>query len=135
MKIFIAILVLAAVGFVGWKFYEKWDQTSREQDLKQAQASAQSDPKSLPGMDSRLENSLEEARRGGAKDLRAWLDKHQRSPFLQDPRLASIELDYAVLLSSENPAQARKIFAEVKQRIPPDSPLQPRIQQLQKTFE
>jgi hypothetical protein len=133
MKILIALLIVLAVGFVGWKVYERWDETSREQDLKQAAGPA--DPRSIPGMDHRLENSLEEAQRGGAKGLGAWLDKNRRSPYLKDPRLAWIELDYAVLLSSEDPAQSRKIFAQVKERVPPDSPVFQRVQQLQKTFE
>jgi hypothetical protein len=135
MKILIALVILAAVGLVGWKLYERWDETSRDEDLKRARASAQIDPRSLPGMDQRLQSSLDEASRGGAKALRAWLDQHRQSPLLKDPRLASIELDYAVLLSAENPAAAKKIFLQVKERTPPDSPLSPRIQQLQKTFE
>ena len=135
MKILIAILIVVAVVFLGYKLFERWEETSRQEDLKKTQASAQIDSRSLPGMDSRLEASFEEARRGGAKGIRAWLDQHQRSGFVKDPRLAAIELDYAVLLLGEKPADARKIFANVKERIPSDSPLYPRIQQLQKTFE
>ena len=134
MKILIAILILLGVLFVGWKVWEKWDEASQQKDL-QAKGSGPIDPRSLPGMDSRLEPSLDEAKRGGARTLKAWLDKNNRSPLLKDPRLASIELDYAVLLTAESPTEARKVFAKVKERIPPDSPLYPRIQQLQKTFE
>ena len=135
MKILIAILILAIVGFLGWKLYERWDETSRQEDLKKAQASVQVDSRSLPGMDQRLERSLEEAGQGGARGLREWLDKHQRSGYVKDPRLAAIELDYAVFLLGEKPAEARKIYANVKERTPTDSPLYPRIQHLQKTFE
>jgi hypothetical protein len=135
MKLLIAVLIIAAVGFLGWKVYERWDETSREQDLKQSQASVQIDSRSLPGVDSRLERSLEEAYKGGAKGIRAWLDQQGRSPFVKDPRLAAIELDYAVLLLAEKPAEARKVFEQVKERTPSDSPLYPRIQQMQKTFE
>ena len=135
MKILIAIVVVVVVVFLGYKIFEQWEETSRQQDLKKTQTSAQVDSRSLPGMDSRLEASFEEARRGGAKGIRAWLDQHQRSGYVKDPRLAAIELDYAVLLLGEKPAEARKIYANVKERIPTDSPLSPRIQQLQKTFE
>ena len=135
MKVLIAILIAVGVIFVAWKLYDRWEETNREKELQQARVSAQLDPRSLSGMDQRLEPSLDQARQGGAKALREWLDKNSRSPFLQDPRLASIELDYAVLLSAENPIEARKIFRRVKERIPTDSPLYPRIQQLQKTFE
>ena len=135
MKVLIAVLVVAVVGFLGYKLYERWDETSREQDLKQAQASVRVDTRSLAGADSRLEPSLDEAYRGGARGLRAWLDQHQRSGLVKDPRLAGIELDYAVLLLAEKPREARKIFAAVKERTPRESPLYPRIEQLQKTFE
>lgn len=135
MKILIAILVVAGLAFVGFKVWEKWDETSRQQDLQQANASQQIDGTSLPGMDQRLTKSLNEATALGVKGLKTWLDQNRNSPLLKDPRLAWIELDYAVLLSSENPAEARKIFARVKERTPADSPIQPRLQQLQKTFE
>ena len=135
MKVLIAVLIIAVVGFLGYKLYERWDETSREEDLKRQQGSVQVDSRSLPGLDSRLDASLQEAQQGGAKGLRAWLDQHQRSGLVKDPRLAAIELDYAVLMLAENPAEARKIFAQVKERTPSDSPLYPRIQQLEKTFQ
>lgn len=133
MKILIAILIVAAVVFVGVKVWQKWDETSRQQDLQQANGPV--DAYSLPGLDRRLEKSLEDAKAQGAKGLKTWLDQNRNSPLVKDPRLAWIELDYAVLLSSENPSEARKIFNRVKERTPPDSPIQPRLQQLQKTFD
>jgi hypothetical protein len=54
---------------------------------------------------------------------------------IQDPRKAWIELDYCVVLARENPKEARRIFDQVKQRIRPDSPVYPRIKQLEPTFE
>ena len=134
MKALIAILIVAAVAFVGVKVWQKWDQTSRQQDLQQTTAQPM-DGRSLPGMDQRLEKSLEEAKAQGAKGLKVWLDQNRSSPLVKDPRLAWVELDYAVLVSSDRPAEARKIFARVRERTPPDSPIQPRLQQLQKTFE
>lgn len=52
-----------------------------------------------------------------------------------DPRLASIELDYVVLVAREDIAEARKVFAQVKQRTPPASLVYPRIKQLEKTYD
>lgn len=134
MKILIAILVVAGVVFVGVRIWQKWDETSRQQDLQRTSAQPV-DGRSLAGMDQRLEKSLEEAKTQGAKGLKTWLDQNRNSPLVKDPRLAWIELDYAVLLQTTDPAEARKIFARVKERTPPDSPIQPRLQQLQKTFE
>jgi hypothetical protein len=54
---------------------------------------------------------------------------------VQDPRKAWIQLDYCVLISREDPAEARRIFAEVKGRLQPSSPVWARIKRLEKTYE
>jgi hypothetical protein len=39
------------------------------------------------------------------------------------------------MISVKDPVEAKKIFAEVKKRTPPDSPIYPRIKLLSKTYE
>ena len=80
-----------------------------------------------------LENTLAKAQQSGAAGLREWLNQYRR--YVADPRLAWIELDYCVLVARENPTEARRIFAEVKARVAPTSPVYPRIKQLEKTYE
>ena len=54
---------------------------------------------------------------------------------MKDPRLAWIELDYVVLISSTDPVQAKKIYRQVKQRTPADSPIYLRLRAMEKTYE
>ena len=69
------------------------------------------------------------------EELGDWLEKAKRSPQIKDPRLAWIELDYVLKVSASNPAEAKRVFIEVKQRIPTDSPVYPRIKSLEKNYE
>ena len=54
---------------------------------------------------------------------------------MADPRLAWIELDYVVEVAPSDPAAARKVFAQVKARLTPTSPVYSRMQQLEKPYE
>ena len=54
---------------------------------------------------------------------------------MSDPRLAAIELDYIVLISSTNPQESRRLFSLVKQRTPTNSPVYPRVKRLEKTYQ
>jgi len=83
----------------------------------------------LPGLPPNFEASLETAQKEGAPGLKRWLDRYRS--YVQDPRLASIELDYAVLVGAVNREEARRVFRAVKQRVPPDSPVYPRIKKLE----
>jgi len=40
-----------------------------------------------------------------------------------------------VLIARMDPVEAKKIFADIKDRIPTNSPIYPRIRQLEKTYE
>jgi hypothetical protein len=53
---------------------------------------------------------------------------------IQDPRKAWIELDYCTLLARENAKEARRIFADVQQRTPTNSPIYWRVKKLEPTF-
>jgi predicted methyltransferase len=136
----IGLVVIAC--WVGWLIYGQWTSVSDEQKLTLAEAEARKvavsfSPRSLAGMPEKtkdaLENALDKAQQNGAVGLRDWLKAYKK--FVEDPRLAWIQLDYCVLVAHENPAEAKKVFAEVKERIGPTSPVYPRIKQLEKTYE
>jgi hypothetical protein len=87
----------------------------------------------LPGVPYQLEASLQNARKQGTTGLRNWLKAHSQS--VEDPRKAWIELDFCVAVAREDPAEARRVFAKVKERIGPASPVWPRMKELEKTYE
>ncbi len=91
------------------------------------------DPSVLPGLPPGLEASFQTSRKQGAAGMRNWLKAYR--PYLSDPRLAAIELDYVVLVGASDLKEARQIFAAVKQRTPTNSPVYPRIKQLEKTYQ
>jgi hypothetical protein len=84
-------------------------------------------------MPPQMEPTLKAAESQGAAGLRNWLKAYGRS--IQDPRKAWIELDYCLLISKENPSEAKRLFAEIKSRTLESSPVWPRIKQLEKTYE
>ena len=87
----------------------------------------------LPGLPWKLEASLQAARKQGAAGLRNRLKIHGQS--VEDPRKAWIELDFCVAVSREDIAEAKRVFAAVKERIGPASPVYPRLKQLQAAYE
>jgi hypothetical protein len=93
---------------------------------------ARVDTSVLPGLPSGLEASLQTAQKQGAAGMRNWLKAYR--PYVTDPRLAAIELDYIVLVGANNIKEARQVFAAVKQRTSTNSPVYPRIKQLEKTY-
>ncbi|HKQ39295.1 MAG TPA: hypothetical protein VJ063_14550 [Verrucomicrobiae bacterium] len=130
MKPLIVIFIVVGIAFGGWKIWDYW-KTKEAEEAQRNNPAVES--KNLPGMPSQLEGSLTKAQSGGAKSLKAWLDAYGRS--VQDPRLASIQLDYVLLIGRENPSEARRIFADVKKRTPSNSPVSARIKQLEPTYE
>ena len=130
----IAIAAVVLLFFGGFKLFLYFEQVKNERETAQKQAVAATViGDQLEGLPQSLVSSLQAAQNQGAAGLRNWLKSFGHA--VQDPRKAWIELDYVVLLARENPAEARKLFAEVKQRTPPSSPVWPRIKQLQVTFE
>jgi hypothetical protein len=130
----IAVLIVALMLFGVFKLFFYFEQVKNERETAQKQAAAAlviGDQ--LEGLPQSLVASLQAAQTQGTAGLRNWLKTFGHA--VQDPRKAWIELDYVVMLARENPAEARKLFAEVKQRTPPSSPVWPRIKQLQSTFE
>jgi len=130
----IAVLILLAVVFIGWEGFFYWEKVKNEEETQKKQAAASVvTEEQLSGVPQPLEPTLRAAEAQGAAGLRNWLKTYGRS--IQDPRKGWIELDYCLLISKENPSEARRIFAEVKNRTPESSPLWPRIHKLEKAYE
>ena len=130
----IAALVIVAVLYGGWNLFLYWDKVKNEEETARKQAVATAvDPRQLPGIPEHLESTLDAALKQGAVGLRNWLKAYDR--VIKDPRKAWIELDYCVLVAREDPAEARRVFASVKDRTPASSPVWPRIKQLEKTYQ
>jgi hypothetical protein len=132
------LLIIAAL--LGLKeLHEYWEQIKIQQETRDREPAATggvkpapAPPGGLSGLPPSLEASLQEAKRQSPAALRLWIEKHR--PYVQDPRLASIELDYVVLIGGRNYLEAKKIFHAVRQRTPTNSPVYPRIQQLEKNY-
>jgi hypothetical protein len=130
----IAALIIIVVLYGGWHLFLYWENVKNEQQTAQKAASASRIvPEQLSGMPQTLEAALQAAQRNGAAGLTNFLKNYGRA--IQDPRKGWIELDYVLLLSRENPAEAKQIFAAVKERTPTNSPIYPRVKQLEKTYE
>jgi hypothetical protein len=127
--------VLIVLGCYGvWELFLYWEKVKGQEETQQKQsAAAQVAGDTLPGLAWQLEESLRDAKTKGAAGLKAWLKAHSQS--VEDPRKAWIELDYCVAIAREDPAEARRVFAEVKQRLSTGSPVYPRMKQLEKTYE
>ena len=130
----IAILIIAVVLWGGWQLFLYWDKVKHEEEVTKKQAAAAVVTEtSLQGMPYQLEQSLQDAKRQGASGLKSWLTKYGSS--IQDPRKAWIELDYCLMITRNDPAEAKRIFAEVKKRTPPSSPVWPRLSEMEKTYQ
>lgn len=131
-----AIILLVLWG--GWELFFYWERVKNQEETqrKQAQA-ARVLGENLPGIpyqaSAAMESSLRTAQAQGTAGLRNWLKTY--GYMVQDPRKAWIELDYCQLLSSQDPSEARKLFAQIKARTPQTSPVWPRIKEMSRTYE
>src|SRR5262245_55847840 len=125
MKQLLWILVLVVAFFLARGLLSMWEtMRAKERPDRQAETTApagQSKPEDLPGLPAGVEASLQKAQSQGAGAVKTWLDTYRQ--YVSDPRLAWIELDYVVLVSRENPQEARRVFQSVKSRTPPGSPV------------
>src|SRR6266446_4946467 len=123
-KLIAALIIIAAV-YGGWELFLYYDRIKNEEATAQKQAaSSVVVPENLPGLPQQYEASLQAAKNQGPTGLKAWLKAYDR--IVQDPRRAWIELDYCVAVAREDPAEAKRVFAAVKDRTPPTSPVWPR---------
>jgi hypothetical protein len=133
-KVLITIAIIAAVALVGWQLFDYWEKVQDDKLAAQKQAaSAQVNPDALPGLPQGWDTSLRNAEQQGATALANWLKTYGAK--VQDPRKAWIELDYVLLITRDNPQEAKRIFAEVKDRTSPSSPVWPRIHELEKSYQ
>lgn len=132
MSNFIGLILVVLVLYGASKFNHYWQSVK----AKQEQSDSAGQPASngpLPGLPPTLESSLQTAQKQGASGLKAWL-KQYRS-YVQDPRLAQIELDYVVLVATSDRAEAQRVFDGVKGRVQPGSPMYDRVKKLERTYQ
>ena len=130
----IAACIIIVVLWGGWQIFFYWEKVKNEEETNvKRDAAAMVVGDSLPGMSYKLEASLQAARSKGAAGLRTWLKTYNQS--VEDPRKAWIELDYCVAVARQDPAEAKRVFAQVKERTPPSSPVWQRMKQLEKAYE
>lgn len=138
-KTIITLAIVGLLAFGGWKIYQYWETYNTNKDLAAQQEAAVSKivPEDLAGMPAQWEDAYRKAndaaKGGDISALRAWLKMYGQR--VDDPRRAWIELDYMVMISKTDPQEAKTIFESVKERTPQDSPIYPRIKQLEKTYE
>jgi len=131
MKALIAILIIVGAIYGGYQLLSYW--VVVKENKKEAAEVQQVSGAQLPGLPPTLEAPLQAAQQKGAPGLRNFLVQYGKT--ISDPRLASLELDYVVLIAREDPAEAKRVFAKVKKRTPSSSPVYERIKQLEKTYE
>jgi hypothetical protein len=131
----IGILAVVLVIWGGYEVFEMWDRYDTNKDIadKKAESERNFNPDGLPGMPYELQKTYDIAKTRGAVGIGDWLKAYHEK--VQDPRRAWIELDYAVMISSKDPAEAKKIYEDVKARTPENSPVYPRVKQLANTYE
>jgi hypothetical protein len=131
MKALISILIVLLFIFTVWKLWEYWERVEANKEREARQEAA---PPNLGNLEYTLQTSLRDVM--SKKDpaaLKAWLDRNRRQ--IQDPRLAWIELDYVIMVAPQNPAEAKRVYREVKERTLPDSPVYKRVKELEKTYD
>jgi hypothetical protein len=128
MKALITVVIIAVIYFLGKSFVGAYQAKQKKEQA--IEAGVPSD--GLTGMPANFQPSLDEAQAQGPAALKAWLTRY--SSYIQDPKLASIQLDYVVLVGRTNPSEAKRVFKAVKTRTPKTSPVYPRIQKLNSTF-
>lgn len=136
MKALIAILILVGVFLLGKELVLKYQSVKRgESTIEPAsgRSSGQGGSANLSGLPESLEFALQQAQRQGAEGLANFLRQYRYA--LQDPRLAAIELDYVVLVSLKDPAEAKRVFKSVQARTFTSSPVYERVKGLEKTYQ
>jgi len=130
----IGIAIIALLAFCGWELFLYWDKISTEKDNQRKEtAAAIVSEEQLPGLPEKLRLSWEAAKRLGPTGVKNWLNTYGHA--VEDPRKAWMQLDYVLSVSRENVAEAKRVFTEVKERTPTNSPVWPRIEKLGKTYD
>ena len=128
------VLIVLGVGYIGYLLFQQWDKARLEHDGKQKEAvAAVVMGDSLAGMPYQLDASYRAAKANGPAAFRTWFNANEK--LISDPRKAWIELELCLALFRENPAEAKRIYAAVKGRVPPSSPVYGKVKELEKTFQ
>lgn len=127
------VLIILAVGYIGYLLYQQWDKARLEHETRKKEEATVIVGDSLPGMPYQLDQSLRTAKTSGPAAFQTWFKANENQ--LADPRKAWIELELCVAMSRQSPAEAKRIFAKVKGRVPPSSPVWSKVKELEKTFD
>jgi hypothetical protein len=135
MKALISVLIVAIVGFVGFRLFDHWEKVKERRVLEERAARGKTiKPEELQGLPWQLNQKYQEVQ-ADPKKLGPFIESIRKVQGVHDPRLAWIELDYVVLVSATDPVEAKRVFQAVKKRTPTDSPIYPRIRSLGKNYE
>lgn len=132
MKFVIALVIIIGLSLGAWQIYQYWGKFKAPAEETAPSVPAQIPGDQLPGLPDALRPSLDQAEQHGADGLRDFLSHYAQQ--VKDPRLASIQLDYVVLEGQSDPGEARRVFDKVESRLQADSPVYPRMKQLEKTY-
>jgi hypothetical protein len=130
MKALITLALIVGIYLFGKSIFDQYK--AKQQKEEAAAKGAYTPADGLEGMPANFEPSLQAAQAQGAQALKMWLERY--ASHIQDPKLAAIQLDYVVLLSRSDPAEAKRIFRLVKQRVPKNSPIYERVKRLDATY-
>ncbi len=138
MKFLIGLIIVVGLSLGGYQLYSYYQTVEQRSALptppqNSAPAAPEIDGNLLAGLPRALDGELHDAEQRGAPALKQFLAAHGNE--IKDPRRAWIELDYVVLAGTTDPAEARRVYFHVKDRITPSSPVYGRFKQLQKTYE
>jgi hypothetical protein len=130
----ITILIVIVVIFIGYHLFEYWTGFKNAPEYEDKRAAVPIERgEQLNGLPWQLQQSFDAAQKRGADGLRDWLKVNGSK--VEDPRKAWIQLDFCLLVSREDISEAKRVFAEVKQRTPKSSPVWPRIKEMEKTYD
>lgn len=128
------VLIILVVGYIGYLLFQQWDKARLEHDgRKKEEAVAVVNGDSLAGMPYQLDAGYRTAKATSPAAFRTWFATNEK--LIVDPRKAWIELELCMAMTRENPAEAKKIYAGVKGRVPPSSPVYGKVKELEKTFQ
>jgi hypothetical protein len=130
----ISVLIVVVVIYGSYRLFVYWERgNTAKEAAKKETAAAEVQPESLPGLPQTLEPALKAAQQRGPAVMKQWLKAYGNQ--VQDPRKAWIELDYCEAVFRADPSEARRVFASIKARTPPSSPVWPRVKQLENSYE
>jgi hypothetical protein len=130
----ITVLIVVFVLFAGWSLFKYYQQVEEEsKNSAKAAAVVEVRGENLPGLPNQLTTSFQTAQQNGPVAMRAWLNAYGTQ--VKDPRKAWIEMDYAIAIYRDDPNEAKRVFNAMKERVATNSPVYPRVRQLEKTFE